>query len=64
MWPKIMRENAGWTHNCEKKIPVTKRPHFAEQAAGHYKWPKVMRQNFHILLKSRLRHHKRVEKIL
>ncbi len=55
---------AGWAHNCVKKNPVTKRPHFAEQAAGHHKWPKITWQNFHILLKSRLRHHKRVEKIL
>jgi hypothetical protein len=29
---------------------VTKRPHFAEQAAGHHKCPKIMQQNVHISL--------------
>jgi hypothetical protein len=33
---------------------VAKRPHFAEQAAGHHKRPKIMQQNVHILLKSQL----------
>jgi hypothetical protein len=33
---------------------VTKHPQFAEQAAGHHKCPKIMPQNVHISLKSRL----------
>jgi hypothetical protein len=36
------------------KNPVTKRPHFAEQAAGHHKCPKIMQHNVHTSLKSRL----------
>jgi hypothetical protein len=38
---------------CQKN-PVTKRPQFAEQVAGHHKCPKIMRQNVHTSLKSRL----------
>jgi hypothetical protein len=34
------------------KNPVTKRPQFAEQAAGHHKCPKIMQQNVHTSLKS------------
>jgi hypothetical protein len=34
------------------KNPVTKRPQFAEQVAGHHKCPKIMRQNVHTSLKS------------
>ncbi len=33
---------------------MTKRPQFAEQVAGHHKCPKIMRQNVHTFLKSRL----------
>ncbi len=36
---------------CQKN-PVTKLPHFAEQAAGYYKCPKIMRQNIQISLES------------
>ncbi len=38
---------------CQKN-PLTKRPHFADQAAGHHKCPKIMPQNIYVLLKSRL----------
>jgi hypothetical protein len=37
-----------------QKNPVTKRPHFAEQAAGYHECPKIMEKNVHISLKSRL----------
>jgi hypothetical protein len=33
---------------------VTKRPHFAEQEAGHHKCPKIMQQKIQISLKSQL----------
>jgi hypothetical protein len=33
---------------------VTKRPHFAEQAAVDHKFPKIMQQNLRFLLKSLL----------
>jgi hypothetical protein len=36
------------------KNPVTKRPQFVEQAAGHHKCSKIMQQNVHISLKSQL----------
>jgi hypothetical protein len=45
---------AGWTWQTCWKNPVTKRPQFAEQVAGHHKCPKIMRQNVHTSLKSRL----------
>ncbi len=48
------RWKAGWTWQTCWKKPVTTRPQFAEQVAGHHKCPKIMRQNVHTLLKSRL----------
>jgi hypothetical protein len=58
MWPKIIGQNV---HNSPKsqldianvsKNPVTKSPHFSEQAAGHRKCTKIMQQKVHIPLKS------------
>ncbi len=40
---------------------VPKRPHLAEQASGHHKCTKIMRQNIHILLKKPAGHHKCVK---